>query len=63
MDHRLTSIQRAVQLASSGTFTEIDELKKWLTTEGYDASRIEDDVLIEQLEAAMKATKKDDGEA
>ena len=59
MAHRLTTIQRAFQLASSGTFTEIDELKKWLATEGYDASRIEDDVLIEQLEAAMKAAKKD----
>jgi hypothetical protein len=35
MNHRLTTVERAYQLAESGEFANVGEIKRRLTTEGY----------------------------
>jgi hypothetical protein len=40
MDHKLRVLERAFQLANSGQVTRIDDLRKRLKSEGYDASEV-----------------------
>lgn len=59
MDRTINSIERAFQLARSGEFIRVDELKRRLSAEGYNAYQIEGRTLSRQLMALINAAKKD----
>jgi hypothetical protein len=56
--HYPDSIERAFQLASSGKFESIDQIKKQLNREGFDGSRIAGPTLLGQLNKLI--TTRDD---
>jgi hypothetical protein len=49
MDHNITALERAFQLAKSGECDSIDDLKKRLRAEGYSTSQIVGRELARQL--------------
>lgn len=53
MEKRLSAIERAFELAKSGTVKTLDELKQVLNREGFLASTIEGPILHRQLRALM----------
>ena len=59
MDQHLTALERAFQLAKSGSCTNIADLKRLLKSEGYGFQQIEGRVLAKQLVALMNAAKSD----
>ena len=59
MDRTINSIERAFQLARSGAVIRVDELKRRLSAEGYNAYQIEGRTLSRQLMALINAAKKD----
>lgn len=62
MDHDLTALERAFQLASSGTCATVSEIKQKLKSEGYGLSQIEGSALLKQLRTLIKtALPTDDG--
>jgi hypothetical protein len=54
MDHRITALERAFQLARSGDYTSVPDIKKQLSAEGYAASQVEGRTLVKQLVALIK---------
>jgi hypothetical protein len=60
MDHRVTALERAFQLARSGKVSGLRELVKMLTGEGYSAHQIEGPALKRQLADLIKAARKVD---
>jgi hypothetical protein len=55
MDHRLTDLERAFQLAKSGRCARIDDIRVQLRKEGYSADRITGKSLIRQLQDLIQA--------
>ena len=55
MDHDITAVERAFQLARSGACTCVKDIKERLMAEGYSADQISGRELSKQLEALIKA--------
>jgi hypothetical protein len=58
MDHTITAIERAFQLAKSGSYASVQEIKKRLSAEGYPLSHITGRTLSKQLVELIKAARK-----
>jgi hypothetical protein len=58
MDQRVTSLERAFQLARSGRVTKLTEIVTSLNREGYAASQIEGPLLRRKLGDLIKAARK-----
>jgi hypothetical protein len=57
MDHNVTALERAFQIAKSGDCKSVAELKKQLRKERYPLDKITGRTLSRQLEALIKATR------
>ena len=57
MDHTITAIERAFQLAKSGSYATITDIRKQLTAEGYGVGQITWGALLKQLKALIKAAR------
>ena len=57
MDHTVTALERAFQLAKSGDYTSVTDIKKRLGAEGYSIAQITGRVLSKQLDALIKAAR------
>jgi hypothetical protein len=57
MDGGTTSLERAFQLAKSGTCATIDDLKRRLHAENYSLAQITGPVLFKQLRALMHTAR------
>jgi hypothetical protein len=57
MDHTVTALERAFQLAKSGDCTSVSDVKKRLGAEGYSVAQITGRVLSKQLDALIKAAR------
>jgi len=58
MDQKMTALERAFQLARSGTVAGLSEIATSLNREGYHANQIEGPVLKRQLADLIKAARK-----
>ncbi|MBK8085314.1 MAG: hypothetical protein IPK28_16670 [Devosia sp.] len=56
MDQNKTALERAFELARSGRFSSLTELKRAVSLEGYLLSQLEGRSLARQLGALMKAS-------
>jgi hypothetical protein len=54
MDHRMTALERAFQLARSGEVSGLPEIRKALNREGYNGNQIEGPALTRQLADLIK---------
>ena len=54
MDHTVTALERAFQLAKSGDYKSVSDIKKRLR-EGYSVAQVTGRVLSKQLDALIKA--------
>jgi hypothetical protein len=61
MDHTVTALERAFQLAKSGRYTSITELKKQLGVEGYAVAQVSGRNLLGQLYELMQAARAKSG--
>ena len=57
MDHRMTALERAFQLARSGQVSNIVEIKASLGREGYSKDQIEGPALRRQLTGLTKTAR------
>ncbi len=57
MDHTVTALERAFQLAKSGSCASVADLKKRLRSEGYSTTQVTGRVLSKQLDALIKAAR------
>ncbi len=57
MDPRITPVERAFQLASSGKYASISAIKRRLSDEGYSADQIYGRSLTKQLNALIHAAR------
>ena len=57
MDHKLTAIQRAFQIAMSGEVDSMRDIRRALKREGYQDAHIEGLSLDRQLRELMRAAK------
>jgi hypothetical protein len=57
MDHRMTALERAFQLARSGRISGLREMVKTLRDEGYLAYQIEGPALKRQLADLIRAAR------
>ncbi len=60
MDHRMTALERAFQLARSGQVSTITEIKESLKRDGYSASQVDGPFLRRQLMSLIRARRLDD---
>jgi hypothetical protein len=60
MDHRMTALERAFQLARSGEVSGLSEIVKALKGEGYSGNQIEGPALKRQLASLIKAARERD---
>jgi hypothetical protein len=58
MDQKMTAMERAFQLARSGTVAGVAEIATSLNREGYHANQIEGPALKRQLADLIKAARK-----
>jgi hypothetical protein len=58
MDQKMTAVERAFQLAKSGSVAGLAEIVTSLNREGYYANQIEGPVLKRQLTDLIKAARK-----
>jgi hypothetical protein len=58
MDQKMTAVERAFQLARSGSVAGLAEITTSLNREGYYANQIEGPVLKRQLADLIKAARK-----
>ena len=64
MDHRLTALEYAFQMAKSGEYTSVEQIKKQLKAKGYSVAQITGPTLSRQLTNLIRAAQtKDDGAA
>ena len=61
MPQRMTTMERAFDLARSGKFTTLTEIITTLDREGYSASQIQGPLLKRQLTDLIKAARQDPG--
>ena len=57
MDPILTTLERAFQLARSGDYVSVADIKKQLISEGYSVAQITGPTLAKQLAALIKAAQ------
>jgi hypothetical protein len=57
MDHTITALERAFQLARSGECVSVPAVKKQLRTEGYSVAQITGPTLAKQLLALIKEAR------
>ena len=57
MDHRMTALERAFQLAKSGQISGLSEIVAALRREGYSRDQIEGPVLRRQLTSLIKTAR------
>lgn len=57
MDHTITAVERAFQLAKSGRCTSVDDLRRRLRAEGYAANQITGPALSKQLATFIKGAR------
>ena len=57
MDHRMTALERAFQLARSGEVSALSEIRRTLHREGYSGNQIEGPTLKRQLTGLIKAAR------
>jgi hypothetical protein len=62
MDHGITAIERAFQLATSGDCASVADIKKQLKTEGFSIAQITGGVLSKQLRALIQVAQKNDAQ-
>jgi hypothetical protein len=58
MTLRMTTIERAFELASSGNYVSVSEIRKQLDSEGFYTSQITGGVLLRQLRNLMQQAQK-----
>jgi hypothetical protein len=58
MDQNTTALERAFELAKSGSCASVDDIKRQLHAEGYSTAQIIGGALSRQLNALIKAGKK-----
>jgi len=56
MDERTTPLERAFELAKSGTCASVPDIKRRLMREGHSAAQITGGALLKQLKALIQAT-------
>jgi hypothetical protein len=61
VDSRLTQLERAFELASSGRCTTVAEIKRKLREEGYMDDQVEGPLLFGQLNSLMKKSNRESG--
>lgn len=59
MDNRLSQLERAFELASSGRCTTVADIKRKLREEGYLDDQVEGRLLFNQLNALMKKSTRE----
>jgi hypothetical protein len=57
MDHTVTALERAFELARSGRCASVADIKKQLKSEGYSITQITGRVLSKQLDTLIKAAR------
>jgi hypothetical protein len=57
MNHHMTCLERAFQLAQSGKYGSIAELKKQLSIEGFSVAQVTGTALSRQLRALIRAAQ------
>ena len=57
MDHSITALERAFQLAKSGDYASVPDIKKRLIQEGYSVAQITGRMLSNQLLALIRAAQ------
>ena len=57
MDPTITTLERAFQLARSGDYVSVEDIKKRLNTEGYSASQVSGPTLTKQLLALIREAR------
>jgi len=57
MNHTVTAIERAFELAKSGSYASVTAIKKQLKAEGHSLDQIIGRVLSRQLDALIKAAR------
>lgn len=57
MDYRVTSLERAFEMARSGKFATVADIKKQLNIEGFSASQVTGRVLSRQLKELIRAAQ------
>jgi hypothetical protein len=57
MDHRLTELERAFQLAKSGSCSSMSDIRDRLRSEGYSTARVTGASLARQLRALMQTAR------
>ena len=55
MDHSITALERAFQLARLGSCSSVKDIKKRLVAEGHSVTKITGKVLSKQLDVLIKA--------
>jgi hypothetical protein len=63
MDHRMTTLERAFQLARSGRVSGLSEIVAAIRAEGYSANQIDGPVLRRQLVDLVKVARERDLQA
>jgi hypothetical protein len=62
MDRNVTPLERAFQLAKSGKVSNLDDIRKTLKQEGYDANVVQDGLSLKnQLKNLIKAAQSTSG--
>jgi hypothetical protein len=62
MNHTLTALERAFQLARSGDYVSVPNIKKQLSIEGYSAAQVTGGMLAKQLLALIREARAARGE-
>jgi hypothetical protein len=62
VDHKITAIERAFQIARSGHASSVAEIKEALRKEGYALEQISGPVLSKQLIAIIAVAREDNAE-
>jgi hypothetical protein len=63
MDHTITAMERAFQLAKSGSYASVPDIKRRLNAEGFGVAQITGRVLFKQLNALIQAAQaRNDGQ-
>lgn len=57
MNYRLTALERAFEMARSGQFVSVAEIKKQLIAEGFSAAQITGGALSRQLKDLIRAAQ------
>lgn len=61
MDQTKTALERAFELASSGGYATVDEIKRRLNADGYSTAQITGRQLRDQLRALIKSASETAG--